>query len=1541
MSKTMNSSLRVIALLSFLVGSIAMQGQIGEVASWTAAGHGYSSGYHPTTIVIAPNYVEGEFDVNTGSSAPAFYPTSGFDAIRLYANNTFSVTPINGTTISRVEYTFLKTSKAYAAIVPPTMGNYASGGIPTTSSPVTDIWTCPENEPTDKAIVITLGPAGQRALLQVSVTYNENAGQTHTLTYHPNWPNTLGTGQMEPESYVNGATVTVATSGYTCYNHLFDRWNTAPDGSGTDYYPGSTFHIYSSLTLYAQWIDLSNGLVDVINPDNVNASIPEGQSTYCEWSVTCLTGIFPNIYETTYKGKSFPSDNFIQINSTTSTAPGIVTTISHGLAQKVEIIWDENTSTGRTLNVYGKNVPYNNTSDLYDINQGTLIGTITKEAGSHSGALVINDSNIHLGDYAFIGLRSAQNVMYLDEIRITWTAETQPVVLFTPTSIDMGNMVVDNEVSTTFIVNQSNLEYDINLTVDKGNLEPEIIARNADPTQVTWTYTPESSDIGSFSATVTATSGQFGETGYCSNTLPINGLVLDNTGTSLTVAKRAYLNQGSTSALINLAGDGSQGSQVEVVGQYGNRLYLQDGASGLLVYGSNAPAFEVGSKFTAGSLTGTFTTYQNSIIELVDFSFQDVEYSTGNTLTSVPTTLSELLTDTIHQYEYRYVQITDSVHINSIDPIHWQLGIDNDHVLAMTDLLGTTFNTKTAPDVEDQFAVKGLFNRFYSSGDVQVELAPTTLSDIITCKKAAAPTFDPVGGPTEANAVQTTAITVTPATNTTLNYAINGDEFIQNNNEIVININGLTTISSFASRDFYTNSTALTYYYKLPDQTYSVHFSINGTVEESYTVIVSGELLKGQCPSVENIGQFILRGWSTSPSSTEVVTLPMNGINSDLILYAVYTLPSSYDYIQLTDHINIEAGEYVILSDDGRGRYYTLKNAVSYSSPLAFLINDLELSIENNQLVGDDFSEVTWTITGDNPTAYTINSTSNPDLYLYTTNNSTGVRIGNTPATWTLTEDAYINGLFNLESNTYNRYLTLFVNDNYNTVDWRCYTSSNMYNNNSHPRLTLFRKTPLFLDTDPCYTRIFVNETATTEINIDGPSVIPSAAHLNTSDGSYLKMGNYPITSTEAEWLLIENGASFTPAANNTSDIKATVQVDIAGYGYDDNVLNGWYLISSPVGMVNANGVQQAGGSIVEGLTTGTAASFDLYTFDQSQTNGEWQNFEANGNSLTFGLGESILYASQYDRTITFKGTLSNTCTEQPLVYSEGAAFAGWNLIGNPFTHNAYFDSDNISDFYKLVETNNSGVITSELQPVQANENTVNPMEGIFVKVNDSEQTFSFSNYIRQQNTLEGMINIKAISSNGSIIDQARIRFNNGFPLEKYMLNPSNTRIYIPQDGKNYAVVNIKEGNETPINFDAAKNGTYTLLIEVSDVEMEYLHLIDNLTAADVDLLQEPSYTFESKTIDYSSRFRLLYKASGTTPVNDTNESFAYFDGSNWIVSNEGESSLLIIDVLGRTVRTESINGNTILNLDKLSRGFYIMYLINGSESRAQKIVIK
>ena len=163
------------------------------------------------------------------------------------------------------------------------------------------------------------------------------------------------------------------------------------------------------------------------------------------------------------------------------------------------------------------------------------------------------------------------------------------------------------------------------------------------------------------------------------------------------------------------------------------------------------------------------------------------------------------------------------------------------------------------------------------------------------------------------------------------------------------------------------------------------------------------------------------------------------------------------------------------------------------------------------------------------------------------------------------------------------------------------------------------------------------------------------------------------------------------------------------------------------------------------------------------------------------------------------------------------------------------------------------------------------------------------------------------------------------------------------------------------VNFKAAKNGTYTLTFDVENVNFNYLHLIDNLTGADVDLLTPPAcghlltegdvpllrgqggfnnpatYTFTAKTTDYESRFKLVFATIGGDANGDNEAPFAFINNGNIIVNGEG--TLQVIDVMGRVI----VSGDAInrVSTGGMAAGVYVLRLINGDDVRTQRIVVR
>ena len=154
-------------------------------------------------------------------------------------------------------------------------------------------------------------------------------------------------------------------------------------------------------------------------------------------------------------------------------------------------------------------------------------------------------------------------------------------------------------------------------------------------------------------------------------------------------------------------------------------------------------------------------------------------------------------------------------------------------------------------------------------------------------------------------------------------------------------------------------------------------------------------------------------------------------------------------------------------------------------------------------------------------------------------------------------------------------------------------------------------------------------------------------------------------------------------------------------------------------------------------------------------------------------------------------------------------------------------------------------------------ENPLKPAEGFFVKATAAGASITFNPGRGSTAKQRGTIRVE-LMENDKLIDRLLVKTAEGQPLEKFSLNERRTRLFAQGERQELAIVPC-EGNEQAVNFKAAKNGQYTISVNADGMDFSYLHLIDNLTGADVDLLAEPSYTFETKTSDYASRFKLVF----------------------------------------------------------------------------------
>ena len=684
--------------------------------------------------------------------------------------------------------------------------------------------------------------------------------------------------------------------------------------------------------------------------------------------------------------------------------------------------------------------------------------------------------------------------------------------------------------------------------------------------------------------------------------------------------------------------------------------------------------------------------------------------------------------------------------------------------------------------------------------------------------------------------------------------------------------------------------------------THDVTFYVNGTADPTMAmeVLDGGEL--GTLPVATAPNGYAFMGWTESTISGVQAGAPTmvtssTTVDDDMDLYAVFALAgeATTTYEKVAANItNIVEGTYLIAVNKVNSDNYNFADGSAGSGYAG--VEATGVAVANSYLsteIPDGAKE--YTLSGNNTDGFSIHCSTG---YLNGGSTKFSLSYGNSATeTWTFSvkNDGFVlDGVTN-ESK-------MSCNSSTAASAIRNYASTGNY----YDPLYFFKKNDVASYSNYC--------TTVTILSGDISGTKTGANSIDASLGATIKTGTTltaaVLGNANPNALEIEDGGQLI---TDSKGVQATVVKHINKY---NSLRDNYYLLASPIkGEIAATDV-----------TDMLENTYDLYYFDADQETEEWQNYKVN----TFAIAneKGYLYANSGDVDLEFSGELvpSNEGVTIPLTYAEENApkFNGWNLVGNPFPCNA---TPTITDFYVISGTE-----------VQATTyGTVAPCEAIFVKATAATRSVTFSKATTAGNN-SNLLNI-SLSKDGANMDKAFVRFGQGEGLPKFMLNADNTKISLDQSGVEYAVVYSEAEAELPVNFKASENGSYTLSVEAKDVEMSYLHLIDNMTGADVDLLATPSYSFEARTTDYASRFRLVFSANNGSNENG-NETFAYYNGSEWVISNMGDATLQVVDVMGRVLSSETVSGNANVSLNQ-TPGVYVIRLVNGDSVKTQKIVVR
>lgn len=596
------------------------------------------------TIDNASTNTDGTVTVAISKASGSSAPITGDYGVRLYANNTVTIS--SSSTITALTIPWTKNSKKGFATVTADVGTYSHP-----SAAGNGTWSGSAN-----TVVLTVGSSGQIQFNAVNYTVGGSV-VTYTISYDANG----GTGTMEDTTNTVAACTFTAPEGKS-----FSTWNTAADGSGTDYAPGAT--ATSDLDLFAIWVDKPT----VVTLDKIGTALPTTANTTME-TVDISDG--SDTYTLNYlqckkQGDSmFMTKNVNPFISNHTEIPGAITSvevfINSGASGSTtyDVAFGTSEYTTATagigaVNITGGNSHVFENEDVTDAtyfcitlgnaNNGQVLKIVVSYEASSEPKLLIQDTNHSTGPFEMV--YNSSDSVYLtawDEESenpikegLTWTFSNNDVVNHVEDSFTWTNLTPKGVGSVDVTVSHEGYKSaTTKVTVTPGTLTGITVTGSMSKTSYTeseaWSadgFTVTASYDSGASVNVTSdvswswdpTAPLEGVTSVVA-TATYGGKTANSTAQSVTVTPTASTPlssffDGTITLKKNykdLTADDWYTVKGTVVGIYGYQYYIQEGEYGMLLYNDSGAHYTYYDGIALGDYVRIYTRVYsyNGIVE--------------------------------------------------------------------------------------------------------------------------------------------------------------------------------------------------------------------------------------------------------------------------------------------------------------------------------------------------------------------------------------------------------------------------------------------------------------------------------------------------------------------------------------------------------------------------------------------------------------------------------------------------------------------------------------------------------------------------------------------------------------------------------------------------------------------------------------------------------------------------------------------------------------------------------------------------------------
>ena len=439
--------------------------------------------------------------------------------------------------------------------------------------------------------------------------------------------------------------------------------------------------------------------------------------------------------------------------------------------------------------------------------------------------------------------------------------------------------------------------------------------------------------------------------------------------------------------------------------------------------------------------------------------------------------------------------------------------------------------------------------------------------------------------------------------------------------------------------------------------------------------------------------------------------------------------------------------------------------------------------------------------------------------------------------------------------------------------------------------------------------------------------------------------------------LVIQSDASGTGSLiHNNPGVMAGIERFIPASNWLD-IEDGWHFISSPV----------ANFPISPAFTSDPPQSYDFYSW--SEADNLWVNFKnttepptwnsVNNGSTLFQLGKGYMVAYQTGSTRTFSGEINvGDVTIQNLPVSSGDN-RSWHLLGNPFASSVNWytgcSPSNIGGVAQVWnESNKSYTAINDNEAIPAAQGfmvqALNGGGGCLVLASGN-RTHSGNGFYKSSLSYP-VLKVRVSDPQNASCQETQIRLNpestEGLD-DRYdgeFLPGYAPRFYSVLEGKKLAVNSfptLSANSRIPLNFEKKNGSVYLLQTEGLKSIPATAWLLDKKNQQQVNLSQNPIYSFTANDGDNPARFELFFTSVGIEKP-ENQEPF-----SAWLNGNEIHHTALqsrvekatLTDMAGRQLITWHHPAGQVLRLESsLTAGWYVLRILSAEQFRSVKLFI-